>query len=119
MLDVWFALSYTTRFSVIAFIATLCLGLLSMGMLGALLYYPASLFLRTYSGINEWHGDWVWPATIGVGMAWSLGFPMAGTAWWLLAERIDSVVLLRVMYGLVLYGWAVVVWWLVLWGQVG
>jgi len=53
-------LSYTTKFSIIAFFIILGLGLMSMGLLGALLYYPVSFLFTSYPDLNDWHGDWVW-----------------------------------------------------------
>jgi hypothetical protein len=113
MLDYWTALSYTTRFSVIACVVTFPLGLLSMGALGGILYYPVSLVLPAYPTLNDWRGDWVWPATLFVGMGWSVGFLLAGLAWFYLAKGVSSVVLLRIVYALVLYGWAAFLWWVV------
>lgn len=114
MIDFWNSLTYTTKFSTIAFVATLALGLLSMGILGALLYYPVSPLFRAYPTLNDWTGDWVWPAVIGVGMAWSLGFVFGGIAWHFLSESISSVALLRGIYGVILWLWAAILWYLVI-----
>lgn len=65
--------------SIIAFAAVLALGLLSMGALGFLLYYPAApVLLLFFPPASAWHGDWVWPAAIGAGMGWSFSFLAAG-----------------------------------------
>lgn len=114
MLEYWNALSFTTRFSIIAFIVTIPMGLFSMGILGAVLYYPVSILFPSCPSFNDWRGDWVWPAIIGVGMAWSVGFLLAGLAWHYLSTNISSVWMLRCVYGLILYGWAGLLWWLVL-----
>lgn len=114
MPDFWNALTYTTKFSTIAFVATFILGFISMGMLGALLYYPVSFVLRSFPWIDDLHGDWMWPAVILIGMGWSLGFVFAGVAWHFLAESISSVVLLRIIYGVILWLWAAGLWYLVL-----
>lgn len=114
MIEYWTALSYTTRFSVVACLVTLPLGLLSMGALGTLLYYPVSLLLSAYPTLNDWRGDWVWPATIFVGMGWSFGFLLAGLACHYLAKGVSSEALLRLAYGLVLYAWAAFLWWVIL-----
>lgn len=114
MLDYWNALAYTTKFSAIAFIVTLVLGFVSIGMLGSLLYYPVSIVFRSYPTLNDWRGDWVWPAVILVGMGWSFGFIIAGMAWHYLNGPISSVWLLRFIYGAVLWGWAAFLWFMVL-----
>lgn len=65
--------------SLIAFALALVLSFLSMGALGGLLYYACyPLFAPFYGDLNGWRGDWVWPATIGAGMLWSLSFLVAG-----------------------------------------
>lgn len=110
MLEFWNSLAYTTKFSTFAFIITLALGLLSMGALGLILYYPVSFLFKSYPSINDWHGDWTWPAIIGVGMAWSLGFVFGGMAWHYLYKIIPSLVLLRIIYAFILWGWAAILW---------
>lgn len=100
-----------TRRSTIAFGASLALGLLSMGFLGIALYYPvAPVLLLRFPPQDRWRGDWVWPAIIGVGMGWSLGFLLAGAtnAW--LVQRAWPTTLRRLIYLGVLWGWALVVW---------
>lgn len=66
------------KWSLLAFVLTLALGLLSMGVLGGLLYYPVSPLLGAYGDLESWHGDWVWPTLIIVGMGWSFAFLIAG-----------------------------------------
>lgn len=110
MLDLWDTLSYTTKFSAIGFVLTFALGLLSMGFLGLALYYPVSFLFRGYPALNDWRGDWVWPAVIVVGMGWSIGFLLGGLAWYFLAEVVSSFLLLRIIYGLILWSWAAVLW---------
>jgi len=119
MPEFWTNLSYTTKFSAIGFIATFILGFISMGLLGAVLYYPVSIVLRAYPWIDDLRGDWVWPAVIMIGMGWSFGFLLAGTAWHFLSPHLNSVLLLRCVYGVVLWVWAALLWWWVLRGQVG
>lgn len=114
MPEFWTSLAYPTKFSAIAFVVTLALGLLSMGMLGAVLYYPVSFLFKAYPGLNEWHGDWVWPATILVGMAWSLGFVFGGLAWHYLMQWTTSLFVLRAFYVLILWVWAALLWYWVL-----
>ncbi|MFK8161319.1 MAG: hypothetical protein AB8H12_02545 [Lewinella sp.] len=117
MLDFWNNLSYTTKFSAIAFVSTFVLGFISMGMLGALLYYPVAILFRSYPGIDYWHGDWVWPAVIMVGLGWSFGFLIAGLAWHYLDGAISSVWLLRFIYGAILWAWAAFLWYWILRSQ--
>ena len=114
MIDFWTNLTYTTKFSTIAFVISFVLGLFRMGALGGFLYYPVSFLLRAYPSFNEWSGDWVWPAMIGTGMAWSFGFLIAGTVSYCLANYALSVNLLRGIYALVLWGWAAIVWYIII-----
>jgi hypothetical protein len=78
MIKYWKALSGNTKFSLLGFFIVAGLGLLSMGLLGLLLYYPVAFLLSSFPAFNDWHGDWVWPVLIGVGMFWSIGFILAG-----------------------------------------
>jgi len=110
----WKSLTYTTKFSAIAFIICGVLGLLSMGALGAVLYYPVSFLFDNYPTLNEWRGDWVWPVMIGVGMAWSLGFIFAGIIWHILHKKIQSLILLRVIYIFILWLWAASLWFIII-----
>ena len=66
----------------LAALAVVLLGLVSMGALGALgglLYFVvAPVVWPVFGNLNDWRGDGVWPATVAVGMLWSLGFVLAG-----------------------------------------
>ena len=63
----------------LAALAVVLLGLVSMGALGGLLYFTvAPLVWPVFGNLNDWRGDGVWPATVAVGMLWSLGFVLAG-----------------------------------------
>lgn len=65
--------------SLIAFFAVLALGLLSMGLLGAGIYYAVYPLLSPFFGNpDDWNGDWVWPSAIMAGMLWSFSFIVAG-----------------------------------------
>jgi len=110
MLKFWKSLSYTTKFSIIAFMITAALGFGSMGFLGLGLYYPVAFLFSSYRDIDNWHGDWIWPTIIIVGMLWSLGFIIAGVAWHYLIKKIGSLLVLRVIYILVLWLWAAFLW---------
>lgn len=97
--------------SVIAFVIALALGLLSMGALGMLLYYPVAWVLPSrYPPASDWHGDWVWPTMIGVGMAWSFAFVAAGALNRKLVAKVQSVLVRRVAYVAVLWLVALLVW---------
>ncbi len=114
MIGFWKALSGNAKFSIIAFFSVAALGLLSMGALGALLYYLVCFLLKNYPPFNSWTGDWVWPAMISVGMAWSLGFIFGGIAVHYLSKIIASKAILYVCYIIVLWIWAALLWALVL-----
>ncbi len=114
MLKYWKKLGYTTKFSIVAFVISGILGLFSMGLLGAALYFPVSFLFSSYPSFNEWHGDWVWPATIMVGILWSLGFVFAGTSWHYLRKLISSLIGLQIIYVLILWFWAAILWYFIL-----
>ena len=100
------------RRSVIAFLVALALGLLSMGALGAALYYAAwPVLAPAFGDLNDWRGDRVWPATILAGMAWSASFLAAGLAGLKLERRGVGSVPRRIAYGAILWLGAVVAWW--------
>ena len=117
MIDFWTSLSYTTRFSVIACISSLILTMLSMGAWGALLYYPVSFLFQRYPTLNDWEGDWVWPAVIVVGLIWSFSFLVAGVTWHYLLAYVDSVLILRIVYGFVLWLMAALLYFVLLRNQ--
>lgn len=97
--------------SLIAFVVVAALGLLSMGALGASLYYTAYPVLAPrYGDLNDWHGDWVWPAMIGVGMAWSVSFLAAGLVnQWLLRTGHTRIIRWPA-YAVMLWIWAAGIW---------
>ncbi len=101
--------------SIIAFASALVLGFVSMGFLGAVLYYPVAPVLRLrFAPRNEWHGDWVWPAVLGVGMAWSAGFLIAGVVNHFLVRQQLRAALRGLVYLGILWSWALVIWTLTL-----
>jgi hypothetical protein len=114
MIQFWKSLTYTTKFSAIAFIVIGALGLLSMGLLGAVLYYPVSFLFNSYPTLNDWHGDWVWPAIIVAGMAWSFGFVFGGIAWHFLRKKISSIALLRFTYIGIMWLWDAIIWFVII-----
>ena len=69
----------TRNWSVLACVASLVLGFVSLGLLGGLLYYPvAPMLLLCLPPFEAWTGDWVWPAMLEVSFLWPLGFLIAG-----------------------------------------
>ena len=101
--------------SVFAFVAVLVLGFGSMGLLGAALYYPVAPVLRLrFAAQDQWHGDWVWPAVIGAGMAWSVGFLIAGAANHFLAKQRRGIFLRSLVYLGILWWWDLIDWTLTL-----
>ena len=106
------------RFSLVAFVITLALGLLSMGFLGIGLYYIVSPILDLkFPDLDSIHGDWVWPALILSGMLWSFGFLFAGWIYLYLA-RFDWAQSTRIaIYVLTLLLWALILWSLILIGK--
>lgn len=103
----WKTLSGTTRFSIVAFIMTMALGLLSMGALGYALYYLVAPFIDT--DIETLRGDTTWPTVIGAGMAWSFGFIWGGLAFHYLRKKIGEFIS-YVVYVLILWIWLWLVW---------
>ena len=103
------------RFSLISFIITLALGLLSMGFLGIGLYYLVSPILNLYfPPIDSLHGDWAWPAMIISGMVWSFAYPIAGWVY-LHLTRFDWTRMTKVLaYIFILLLWDLILWALIL-----
>lgn len=106
------------RFSLISFIITLALGLLSMGFLGIGIYYVVSPLLNLkFPDLDSLHGDWVWPALILAGMFWSFGFLIAGWVY-LHLTRFDWTRMTKVLaYIFILLLWALIIWALILIGK--
>ncbi|WP_109301455.1 hypothetical protein [Aquimarina sp. AU474] len=119
MIKFWKSLAYTTKFSIIAFIITFVLGLVSIGVLGIALYYAVSFLFISYPSLNDWHGDWVWPAVILAGMTWSFGFVLGGFAWHYLSKSIISKITLRIVYVFILWVWAAFIWHIILSNNLG
>ena len=114
VLKYWKSLSFTTRFSIIAATVTCALGLLSMGALGAALYYTVSFLFSSFPSFSSWTGDWVWPAVISAGMFWSLGFIWAGLVAHFVKKIIASPLLRTILYIIMCWLWAVTVWYIIL-----
>lgn len=99
------------RFSVIAAGVVFVLGLVSMGLLGGLLYgavvpVVGQLFPRSKSLL----GDWVWPAMIVTGQAWAVAFLIAGAADRLLKRGSAGVPVRVLLYVAILWCWDLVIW---------
>ena len=103
------------KFSLIAFILSLALSLLSMGFLGIGLFYIAAaplalIFPNLPTDINSWHGDWVWPALISIPMAWSFGFLLSGWAYSYFKQLDWTVLTLKTSYIVILLSWNLLIW---------
>ena len=103
----WKNLSGTTKFSIVAFILTMALGLLSMGALGYALYYLVAPVLD--KDIDSLQGDSTWPTVIAAGMAWSFGFIWSGLAFHFLRKRIGEF-MSYLIYVLILWIWLWMLW---------
>lgn len=99
------------RKSIIAGIVVAGLGLLSMGALGGALAFavwPVTWGMAGYP--NDWRGDDVWPAMIGAGVLWGIGFPLAGLMNRVLGREGWAARSRWPVYLLVLWCWAALVW---------
>jgi hypothetical protein len=105
----WSSISATTKFSIIAFVITLGLGLLSMGGLGYGLYYLVKPVLG--ERIEELRGDTSWPSMILAGMACSFGFLIAAGLLSYLTRFKLPALLNYSIYALVLWLWILIIWW--------
>ncbi len=110
--------SKVMRFSLIGFVITMALGLLSMGFLGIGIYYIVSPILnQKFPDLDSLHGDWVWPALILAGMFWSFGFLIAGWVYLYLSRFKWSKSILISIYIFILLLWALLIWTLILIGK--
>lgn len=104
----WSTFSKATKFSILGFLISGTLGLLSMGALGYGLYHIVQPVLA--DRIDELQGDATWPSLILAGMIWSIAFLIAGGLHSLLSRRNIPVAVLYANYTIVLWVWALVVW---------
>ena len=103
------------KYSALAALAAAVFGLLGMGITGLALYYAVSFALPpAYPNMETAHGDWVWPAMIAVGMAWSAAFLLAGWLNRYLTAKNTPLWWRRFIYLAVLWLWALLLWWLTL-----
>lgn len=105
----WASFAPVTKFSIIAFLITLGLGLLSMGALGYGLYYLVKPVLG--NRIDEISGDASWPSMIIAGMVWSFGFLIASIVAFYLRRFSLPVAVHYTLYVIILWLWILVVWW--------
>ncbi|MFS4466342.1 hypothetical protein [Maribacter sp. 2210JD10-5] len=110
----WKALSYTSKFSIIACLVCFVLGFLSMGLTGGLLYYTVFFVLGNFPHLDEIHGDWVWPAMLLISWLFPLGFIFGGLAWHYLKEKVESRILLVVIYVVTVWSWIAFLWYMTL-----
>jgi hypothetical protein len=106
------------RWPVIAFALSAALSVLAMGALGAGLYLAVAPPLPgAPSSIDALSGDWVWPAMIATGLAWSPAWLLVGVAdRWLRGRAVRLP--LRIAAGVsVLWLAALLVWWMALAGN--
>ncbi|WP_419806127.1 hypothetical protein [Terriglobus sp.] len=99
------------RFSVVAAGVVFVLGLVSMGLLGAMLHGAVMPVLALlFPHAKTLLGDWVWPAMIGTGQAWAVAFLIAGAADRLLKRRSAGVPVRVLLYVAILWCWDLVIW---------
>lgn len=106
----WKEIPPVTRFSVIAFAITLIAGLMSLGAQGYGIYYAVGFALPV--SIDTLHGDTVWPSVILAGMAWSIGFLIAG--WICVRIQTRNKYALWITYLIILWMWDYLVWWAII-----
>jgi len=107
------------RFSIIAFILSIILSVISMGFLGAGLFFIAAaplniLFPNVSSDMNTWHGDWIWPAMIGMPIIWSFAFLIAGAVCLHLQKLDWTDLTVKTSYIVILLIWNFLIWLLLL-----
>ncbi len=107
----WKNLTGNAKFSIIAFLLTLALGLLSRGALGYGLYFLVAPLLD--KDIESLRGDITWPTVLMVGMLSSLGFLLSGITFHFLRSRIGEIASYLV-YMLILWAWVLLVWYIFL-----
>lgn len=110
--SIWQSISKNARFSILAFIASLALSIVSMGALGFGIYYLVAPFLN--KSIDSLEGDSTWPTVIFAGMCWSVGFLLAGLLFHHTTKWKFPPIASKVIYGFVLWLWIFVVWYLLL-----
>ena len=111
----WHKQTRASRVSLIACLAAFALSVLSMGVLGALLYFISyPVIVPLFGPVDGWSPDWVWGSMILSAMVWSLSFLVAGGVYNRLTASGLAKGLRITAYLAVLWGGAVVSWLLVL-----
>lgn len=106
----WKDLPPIAKFSLLAFAVTLVLGLLSMGAEGYGVYYAVEFALPV--SIESLQHDTVWPSVILAGMAWSIGFLIAGYI--SIKIKTQNKFVIWVLYPIILWMWTWLVWWAII-----
>src|SRR6478736_4907651 len=107
----WKRLTGTTKFSILAFVLTLALALLSMGALGYGLYFLVAPVLD--KDIDTISGDATWPTVLMVGVLSSFGFLLGGLAFHYLRWKIGEL-LSYLVYLIVMWLWILLLWYVFL-----
>ncbi len=103
------------KFSIKCFAVTFVFGLLSMGLLGQVLYYIVSPVLNfIFPPMSSWTGDWVWPALIYASVLWPFGFFISGWSQVLLIKFGWPKIVLHSIYVSILLIWDLFLWALML-----
>jgi hypothetical protein len=107
----WKNLSGTTRFSIVAFLLTMALGLLSMGALGYGLYFLVAPVLD--KDIESLRGDAIWPTVLMVGMLSSFGFLFGSISFHYLRSKIKELAS-YIVYVAITWLWILFLWYIFL-----
>ena len=107
----WRRSTGTTKFSIVAFVLTMALGLLSMGALGYGLYFLVAPVLD--KDIDTIPGDATQPIMLMVGILSSFGFLFGALAFHYLRYRIGEL-LSYLVYVILMWLWVLLLWYVFL-----
>jgi hypothetical protein len=107
----WRKLSGNAKFSIVAFILTLALGLLSKGALGYALYFLVAPVLD--KDIDSLRSDITWPTILATGMLSSFGFLLAGAIFHYTRLHIKEFAS-YILYAFILWAWVFLIWYIFL-----
>ena len=107
------------RFSVIAFLLSFLVSILSKGILGEILFLiatkPLALFFPTTpSDVDNWKGEWVNSAMIVIAILWSFAFLIAAFVCLRLEKLNWTKLTLKTSYMVILLVWNFLLWCLLL-----